>query len=40
MLIAKHYCNELHITIDEFINKYDINVFPSKKKELKTKNVV
>jgi DNA polymerase III epsilon subunit-like protein len=40
MLVAKHYCNELHLTLDEFINKFDILVLPSKRKENKIKNIV
>ena len=32
MLIAKHYCESMNLTIDEFIDKYDILVRPSVRK--------
>lgn len=39
MLIAKHYCDVLNLSLDEFIAKYDIKVFPSKRKDNKLKNI-
>jgi DNA polymerase III alpha subunit (gram-positive type) len=32
MLIAKHYCDTMNLTIEEFISKYDILVRPSARK--------
>ena len=37
MLIAKYYCENMNITIDEFIDKYDILVKPSIRKVKQTK---
>lgn len=32
MLIAKHYCDTLNLTLEQFIDKYNILVKPSKRK--------
>jgi DNA polymerase III alpha subunit (gram-positive type) len=32
LLIAKHYCESLDLSLDEFVSKYDILVYPPKKK--------
>lgn len=32
MLIAKHYCETMNLSLDEFVDKYNILVRPSKKK--------
>lgn len=39
MLIAKHYCDTLNLTLSQFIDKYNILVKPSKKKIRNTQNV-
>lgn len=37
MLIAKYYCESINLSIDEFIDKFDIKVTPSKRKEKQIK---
>ena len=37
MLIAKYYCESMNLSIDEFIDKFDIKVTPSKRKEKQIK---
>ena len=37
MLIAKYYCESMNLSIDEFIDKFNIKVTPSKRKEKQIK---
>ncbi len=39
MLIAKHYCQSMNLSLSEFIDKYNIVVRPSKKKIKNTQSV-